>query len=115
MKEYCLEPDQELQKNQPRLVIGQSAIENTELVKQAKQPPNDPNTTWWFHLESVPSAHIVAFDTPDPKCYLSLIKDLLLLHTKKAPSSQHVIYTLVKNVKTTDTPGLVLPGKTKKF
>ena len=111
MKEFVLDNETV----EARLVIGQSAVENSSIIKQAQKSINDHNTTWWFHLESVPSAHIIVYNVTDPKPYCNKIKEYLLLYTRKAPKSQHMIYTQVKNVKLTDTPGLVITRKTKKF
>ncbi len=90
------------------ILIGESAKDNDDLITLAKK--RDQNS-WWFHLASVPSAHLVAF-VPDPKVYLSEFKEHILSKTRKAPRNQSLLYTQIKYVKKTDVLGTVIPTRT---
>jgi predicted ribosome quality control (RQC) complex YloA/Tae2 family protein len=85
------------------VILGESAKDNDELITMAKK--RDQNS-WWLHLKNVASAHLVIF-APDVKDYLPILKELILSKTRKAPKSQHLIYTRIKNVTKTDTLGSV--------
>ena len=101
----------ELYIDEYRCLVGTSAVDNDLILYTAKK--QDQNA-WWFHLKSVPSAHVILF-VPDPKDYLSHVKNIILDHTRKAPRNQHIIYTQVKNVSKTKTPGTVVPKHTKTY
>lgn len=73
------------------MILGQSALENDQLISITKK--RDQNS-WWFHLESVSSAHLVIF-CADPKEYIQEVRELI----QKPPWNQRVIYTQVKHVK----------------
>jgi predicted ribosome quality control (RQC) complex YloA/Tae2 family protein len=90
------------------IIIGQNAKENTQIIKDS-HPENI-----WFHLSSSSSAHIILQNEGDiiPKRYLNQIAGKLFKYKKNAPI-QDVIYTEIKNVKLTSTPGLVLPSNLK--
>ena len=85
------------------VILGESAKDNDELITIAKK--KDQNS-WWLHLQNMPSAHVVIFVT-DVKYYLPRLKELILSSTRKAPKSQHLIYTRVKNVSKTSILGMV--------
>lgn len=93
------------------VLVGRDALENHSIIRRAKRL--DQNA-WWFHLESVSSAHIIMF-IDDPKMYLNVIKDMLFERTRKAPRSQRMIYTRVKNVSCTDIPGGVITKRTERY
>lgn len=87
------------------IIIGQNAKENTQIIQES-HPENI-----WFHLSSSSSAHIILQNEGDPipKRYLNEISGKLFKYKKNAPI-QDVIYTEVKNVRITSTPGLVVPS-----
>lgn len=101
----------ELYIDEHRCLVGTSAVDNDLVLYTAKK--QDQNA-WWFHLQSIPSAHLVLF-VPDPKLYLYQVKRIILEHTPRAPRNQHIIYTQVKNVSKTNTPGTVVPKHTKTY
>jgi predicted ribosome quality control (RQC) complex YloA/Tae2 family protein len=85
------------------ILIGQNSRENTELVKESE--PDD----LWFHLSTISSPHII-LKTESNK----LLDQVLLKQTasklyiyKKKHNCDNAIYTQVKNVRVTTTPGLV--------
>jgi predicted ribosome quality control (RQC) complex YloA/Tae2 family protein len=91
------------------IIIGQNARENTLIVKDSH--PNDI----WMHFESISSAHIILQSSGDviPKQYIDQVAFLLFKYKSKAPKNSNVIYTEIKNVKCTTTPGLVYTTNTK--
>ena len=86
-----------------RVLVGQNARENTELIKQAN--PDDI----WFHFETVSSPHIILETNGDLLNTVYLNETASLLFKYKKNVQDNVIYTEVKNVKLTKTPGLVEP------
>lgn len=94
--------------------IGQSRDENHGLLDLAK--PED----FWFHLGNTSSAHVIGVVPPGiPRKQLSyIVKRGALLckqHTAKVASKSHVavIYTRVRHVTKTETPGEVLTENTQ--
>jgi predicted ribosome quality control (RQC) complex YloA/Tae2 family protein len=83
------------------LIVGKSAIENTELVKSAH--PDE----WWFHFENTSSASAILKTTDFKKRYLDIASQLLVDHHHKGP--QKVMYRQVKNLIVCSTPGLFIP------
>ena len=63
----------------------------------------------WFHLNHVSSAHIVlqTEGRPVPKIYLHNVASLLFEYKTNVPPNVKVIYTEIKNVKCSKTPGEV--------
>lgn len=92
--------------------IGENARDNTLMIHNVKKR-NEPAV--WFHLQSVPSAHIVAFMNFNDidRTILSQIKSLILKKTKKAPASQKMIYTEIQNVRTSEIPGEAFPKRVR--
>lgn len=87
------------------ILIGENAKENTELVKES-----DPDD-FWFHLSTESSPHII-LKTDNNYITQELLKQTAskLYKYKKKHNCDNVIYTQVKNVKLTKTPGLVVPN-----
>lgn len=98
-KEYVLVYDKMLS-----VLIGENAKENSMLIKE-----NHPNDLW-FHLAKTSSPHIIlqcnGYSIP-PSIIIEIAG--LLYKYKKNADPQDVIYTEIKNVKLTKTPGLVIP------
>ena len=92
--------------------IGRSAIENTELVKNASK------SDIWFHLSDSPSCHVIL----ETKVNLNLINRQVIsrcaylckMHSKTLAKSK-VIYTQIENVQTTRIAGQVVTTHCKKF
>jgi len=86
------------------VLIGQNAKDNDAIIKDSE--PNDI----WFHFAEISSPHIVLQSDGDdvPKRYLHQIANLLWDYKSKAPRNQKVIYTEIKNIKLTKTPGSVI-------
>ncbi len=91
------------------LVIGQNQNENDKIIKSSSS--NDI----WFHLDKLSGPHFVFKTQTDeiPKKYLNQIAVLFREYKNGLPNRYTVIYTYIKNVKLTNTPGLVIPCKTK--
>jgi predicted ribosome quality control (RQC) complex YloA/Tae2 family protein len=89
------------------LIIGQNAHEN-DLIRKGKHPLDI-----WFHLHNVPSCHIILESRGDniPKRYLYTIQQLLLKYTPRAPLNVKTIYTEIRYIKNTPTPGSVITKK----
>ena len=83
------------------LVIGQNQNENDKIIKTSS--PNDI----WFHLDKLSGPHFVF------KTQTDQIAVLFREYKNGLPNRYIVIYTCIKNVKLTNTPGLVIPCKTK--
>lgn len=93
------------------VIIGQSAKENDEVINIGK---HSNFKCWWAHLENMPSAHLIIF-TDNVKPYRQQIKDLILNSTRKAPCSQHIIYTEIQNVHKTKDLGKVVTSNTIRY
>lgn len=93
------------------IVIGQSQLENDIIIKQSQQ--NDI----WFHLDKLSGPHIILRSNGDeiPKRYLNYIGSLFPQYKHGLSKHYTVIYTTIKNVKLTSTPGKVTVSKTKKI
>lgn len=85
------------------ILIGENAKENTLLVKES-----DPDD-FWFHLSTESSPHIILKNDNN---YITqeLLKQTAskLYKYKNQHYLDNVIYTQVKNVRVTKTPGLVI-------
>lgn len=89
-------------------IKGKNEHDNTLIVNEADE--NDI----WFHVADMPSSHIIAKIHNlklTKKQYKSIIKrgaKITKMTSKySANSSLHITYTEIKNVKVTNTPGLV--------
>lgn len=89
------------------ILIGENAKDNTELVKMS-----DPNDIW-FHLEKESSPHVILKSNFSNEIfeqeYLKQVASKLYKY-KNNYNLDNAIYTQVKNVKLTKTPGLVVPS-----
>jgi predicted ribosome quality control (RQC) complex YloA/Tae2 family protein len=92
------------------VLIGQNAQENTAIIRQC-----DPNDMW-FHLKSSSSPHVIlkTENTLIHKRYLNQIASLVYKY-KNMITREPVIYTEIKNVKLTSTPGLVVPSRLREI
>ena len=83
--------------------IGKSAVENTELVKNANK------SDIWFHLSDSPSCHVILETNTNkvPRQVISRCAYLCKMHSKTSHNCK-VIYTQIENVQITRTPGQVI-------
>lgn len=86
------------------IIIGDNAKENTLIIKQSH--PLD----YWFHFSNLSSPHVILQSSGDliPKRYINKVAGLLFKYKSKAPNNSNVMYTEIKNVKCTSTPGSVM-------
>ncbi len=91
------------------ILIGQNAKDNENIIKMSEQ--ND----LWFHVDNLPSAHIILQSNGDiiPKRYLNKICSLFRDNSSKLTSRYNIIYTTIKNVKLTRECGKVITSNTK--
>lgn len=86
--------------------IGKNAKGNHEIIDLALE--ND----MWFHIEGLPSCHVIASIPDNTKELKSIIKKgaLLCKQNSKYISQKNlpISYTLIKNVKKTEVVGSVL-------
>lgn len=96
------------------LEIGENQQENDVLIR--KSDPNDI----WFHLDNLSGPHFV-LHTKDAlsnkrhlnKRHLNYIGSLFRQYKNGLPKRYNVIYTEIKNIKLTDTIGMVIPTKVR--
>jgi len=85
--------------------IGRSAIENTELVKNASK------SDIWFHLSDSPSCHVILETKVNlnriNRQVISRCAHLCKMHSKTLAKSK-VIYTQIENVQVTRIAGQVI-------
>lgn len=91
------------------ILIGKNAIGNEHIIKISH-----PNSIW-MHLNNISSPHLILQSNGDtiPKRHLNQIAKMLFTYKHNVPKNCNVIYTLVKNVKLTKTPGTVIPKNVK--
>lgn len=91
------------------ILIGRNAKENHQIIKMS-----DPDDIW-FHFDKISSAHIILKNAGDniEKKYLHQVASLLFEYKTNIPPNVKVIYTEVKNVKCTKTPGEVITSNVK--
>jgi predicted ribosome quality control (RQC) complex YloA/Tae2 family protein len=91
------------------ILIGQSQKENDDIIRSSTQ--NDT----WFHLDKISGPHIIFQNNGDkiPKRYFNQIAGMFPEYKSKLPNRYSVIYTELKNVKLTTTPGQVNVSNTK--
>jgi predicted ribosome quality control (RQC) complex YloA/Tae2 family protein len=95
--------------------IGTSAQDNSDLVVASN--PHDI----WFHVEGLPSCHVVAVlpenEKIDKKKIRSIIKHGAVLCKQYSKYASHknlpIIYTKIANVQITNIPGSVTTTATK--
>ncbi|NBP00493.1 MAG: DUF814 domain-containing protein [Proteobacteria bacterium] len=92
------------------VLIGQNAKENSNLIRKCKQ--ND----LWFHLKKSSSPHVILLteNVVIPKRDLYQIASIVYKY-KNTFTREPVIYTEIKNVKLTNTPGLVIPSRVQEI
>lgn len=85
------------------IIIGRTQAENDTIIKNCEQ--ND----LWFHLDKISGPHIILQTCGDkiPKRYLNQIATLFRDYKTNLPNRYSVIYTELKNVSLTNTPGKV--------
>lgn len=90
-----------------RVVVGKDRYENSEMIKNSY--PED----LWFHLENISGPHIILQSNGDVihKRYLTQVARMFREHKTNLACKYTVIYTEVKNVQLTKTPGQVIPRK----
>ena len=93
------------------LLIGRNKVENDELIK--KSLPNDI----WFHLDKLSGPHFVLKSNGDylHKKYLNYIASLFREYKTNLPNKYTVIFTEIKHVIRTNTPGEVIPHHCRKI
>jgi predicted ribosome quality control (RQC) complex YloA/Tae2 family protein len=91
------------------ILIGRNAKENHQIIRTSHLEDT------WFHLNNVSSAHIILQNKGDPipKKYLYEVASILFEYKNVIPPNVKVIYTQVKNVKCTQTPGEVRTSNIK--
>lgn len=93
--------------------IGQNASDNNEIIDGAE--PND----MWFHVSNKKSCHVIASipDHIDRKQIKYIVNQGAVLckqNSYPAEKNLPIIFTRVKNVEKTDTPGLVVIAEENK-
>jgi predicted ribosome quality control (RQC) complex YloA/Tae2 family protein len=91
------------------ILIGRNAKGNDTIIKMSHQK------SLWMHLNNVSSAHIILQNEGDliPKRYINQVAGMLFEYKNNVQTNLNVIYTTVKNVKCTKTPGSVITSNTK--
>jgi len=91
------------------ILIGKNAHGNEEIIRMSH-----PESIW-MHLNGISSAHVILDSKGDliPKRYINQVSGLLFQHKTNVPRNTKVIYTQVKNVKLTKTPGSVTTKNTR--
>ena len=89
--------------------IGKNKNGNEEIINIARKNQGENGEPWWFHFENISSCHLIMFLKSKPTKYqLCQVKNVMLEQTKKANTFNKLIYTELKNIKTTSVPGTVL-------
>ncbi len=86
------------------IYIGKNQLDNDIIITAAKQ------TDIWFHLANLPSCHvIISCDKKHPvtKKMIKYCAELTKQHTKYRHRKVKVNYTYIKNIRKTNTPGMV--------
>ena len=93
------------------IYFGNNAQENSDLVNT--NLVNYPNG-YWFHLSNISSSHAFYLNNETlTKAEKNIIGNILInLSNKTLPKNQKMIYCKLKNVKTTNKPGLVYTSNT---
>jgi predicted ribosome quality control (RQC) complex YloA/Tae2 family protein len=88
--------------------IGQDKFDNDLILRKSKQ--ND----LWFHLDKFNSPFIILHNNGDKidKKYLYEIGNMFKKYKSHIPDNYKVVYTNVKNINRTCTPGTVIFKKT---
>lgn len=93
------------------LHIGRNKLENDILITTSS--PNDI----WFHLDKLSGPHFVlkTKGASIPKKYFNYIASLFREYKSKLPNKYTVIFTEIKHVIRTNTPGEVIPYHFRKI
>lgn len=93
------------------LHIGRDKLENDNLIRTSS--PNDI----WFHLDKFSGPHFVLKTKGEiiPKRYFNYIASLFSEYKSNLPSRYTVIFTEIKHVIRTNTPGEVIPHHCRKI
>ncbi len=91
--------------------IGQNKYENDLILIRSRQ--NDI----WFHLDKFSSPFIILHNNGDkiPKSLMYKVGSLFKKYKNNIPNNYKVVYTNVKNIKRTCTPGTVILKKTPEY
>ena len=82
--------------------LGKNADENSELFTEATQ------TDWWFHLDSLPSAHAYVADSDMSREVVREVAEALRENSKyRNLPKLRVVYTQKKNLRRGNKPGEV--------
>lgn len=87
--------------------IGQNANENDQLIANAN--PGD----LWFHVNNKKSCHVIATvpDTIDRKDLKYIVNQgavICKMHSYPSEKNLPIVFTRVRNIQKTDTPGTVI-------
>ena len=90
------------------ILIGKNAWGNEQIIKMSHE--ND----LWFHFDNLPGCHVIlqCNNVEIPKRYIYQVASLLFQYKKSAPKNAKIIYTKIKNITLTNTPGTVLTKHT---
>lgn len=93
------------------VLIGENALENDNLVRNSDQEDI------WLHLENMSSAHIVikCEGVTPPKRVINMAAGIFRDIVKKVVGRYNVIWTEIRHVRLTTTPGCVLTRNTRKI
>jgi predicted ribosome quality control (RQC) complex YloA/Tae2 family protein len=99
----------EFEFNGLKIKLGRTSLENDKLISESQQ------NWWWFHLGKLKSGHLVLESESEPDTEtLNYCAQLVKEHSKfKNIYRVSVIYTQIRHVKKTDTPGQVTTKRTK--
>lgn len=98
-----------------KFYIGENRHDNFDVIDMGM--PND----LWFHAKNISSCHVLV-ELPDEELSKRELQEILQSgcrlckeHTSKLNGIHNVefIYTQIKNVRKTKTPGMVIPTDTK--
>jgi hypothetical protein len=91
--------------NNKEILFGSNALENTDLVNSYKF--THPNATW-FHLSNSRSSHAFCLQSEElNRSEKNIVGNILLALSKNTSKNQKMSFCKIKNVKSTNTPGLV--------
>lgn len=91
--------------NKTKFIVGRNAQENWKIISRANK------NYYWFHLNDIPSAHvIIEIDVEPTQEELNYALELCKSQTFRNKESKNVsyIYAQVKNLKLGSKPGEVL-------
>jgi predicted ribosome quality control (RQC) complex YloA/Tae2 family protein len=100
--------------NGKTIYFGSNAHDNSDLVNLYR---SEYSNGYWFHLSNISSSHgFYLNDEILTKVEKNIIGNILIhLSNKTLPKNQKMIYCKLKNVKTTNKPGLVYTSNTSEI